>query len=80
MTDMVGLLIGVVDWGYLVGYCIEMAYRKTVRKSGGKKKAGLRRSKRAGLSRSKRGGQLLQGTPDSIHIHPGNDEGFAVWS
>ena len=52
MTDMVG--DWVVDWIYLLGYCIEMAYRKTARKNGGKKKAGLRRSKRAGLRRNRR--------------------------
>lgn len=35
-----------------------MAYRKTVRRNGGKKKAGLRRSglRRSGLRRSKKGG------------------------
>jgi hypothetical protein len=49
-------VIGFVDWVYLLDYCIEMAYRKTIRKNGGKKKAGLRRSKRAGLRRSKRAG------------------------
>ena len=47
-------MIGFICWVYLLGYCIEMAYRKTARKNGGKKKAGLRRSKRAGLRRSKR--------------------------
>jgi hypothetical protein len=48
-----GLLIGFIDWVYLLGYCIEMAYRKTVRKNGGKKKAG-RASRKGGLKKSMR--------------------------
>ena len=51
MTDMVGLLIGVVDWGYLVGYCIEMAYRKSHRRMS--KKAG-RASRKGSLKRGRR--------------------------
>ena len=36
-----------------VGYCIEMAYRKTIRKNGGKKKAG-RASRKGGLKKGRR--------------------------
>jgi hypothetical protein len=57
MTDMVG------DWVYLLGYCIEMAYRRSRHRRMSKKagrasrKGGL---KRGGLSRRvKRGGKRV---------------------